>query len=69
MFDVTRTQIYWQLKRKFRKCNVRKSSPSQYGQDQVVYELLGKPKTNTFVDIGANDVVTFSNSLFFEKIK
>ena len=68
MFDVTRTQIYWQLKRKFRKYNIRKGSPSQYGQDQVVYELLGKPKTGIFVDIGANDGTTFSNSLFFEKL-
>ena len=69
MFDVTKTQIYWQLKRKFRKYNVCKSSPSQYGQDQVVYKLLGKPKNGTFIDIGANDGVTFSNSLFFERIK
>ena len=42
MFDVTKTKIYWQLKRKFRKYNIRKNSPSQYGQDQVVYEILEK---------------------------
>ena len=69
MFDLTKTKIYWQLKRKLRKYNIRKNSPSQYGQDQVVYELLKKPETGTFVDIGANDGVTFSNSLFFEKLK
>ena len=68
MFDVTKTKIYWQVKRKFRKYNIRKNSPSQYGQDQVAYELLNKPETGTFVDIGANDGVTFSNSLFFEKL-
>lgn len=69
MFDVTKTKIYWQLKRNFRKYNIRKNSPSQYGQDQVVYKLLKKPETGTFVDIGANDGITFSNSLFFEKLK
>lgn len=68
MLDLTKTKIYWQLKRKFRKYNIRKNSPSQYGQDQVAYELLNKPETGTFVDIGANDGVTFSNSLFFEKL-
>mgnify|MGYP001438493336 CR=1 FL=1 len=54
MLDITKTQIYWQLKRKFRKYNIRKGSPSQYGQDQVAYELLKKPENGTFVDIGAN---------------
>ena len=68
MLDVTKTKIYWRLKRMLRKYNIRKNSPSQYGQDQVAYELLKKPENGTFVDIGANDGVTFSNSLFFEKL-
>jgi FkbM family methyltransferase len=61
------TNIYWYWKRKFRKANIRNDGYGQYGQDQVAYELLGKPQSGTFLDIGANDGVNFSNSLFFEK--
>ncbi len=41
---------------------------SQYGQDKFVAEYLfpGKER-GTFVDIGANDGVTLSNTLFFEE--
>lgn len=67
MFNLNKTKFFWYLKRKRRKANIRRNSPSQYGQDQVVYELLGKPTSGTFLDIGANDGVTFSNSLFFEE--
>jgi FkbM family methyltransferase len=67
MIDLSHTKLFWYLKRKFRKANIRKGSPSQYGQDQVVYELLGRPEKGTFVDIGANDGMSFSNSLFFEE--
>lgn len=62
-----KSKINWFLKRKFRKLNSISGSPSQYGQDKVVFDLLGKPKSGIFVDIGANDGVTYSNSLFFEK--
>jgi len=61
------TTIYWYWKRKFRKANIRHDGHGQYGQDQVAYELLGKPKSGTFLDIGANDGVNFSNSLLFEE--
>ena len=37
------------------------------GQDIYVAELLGRPDHGTFVDIGANDGVTISNTLYFEK--
>ena len=41
---------------------------SQFEQDKVVYESYFQEKTNGyFVDIGAHDGVTFSNSKFFEE--
>lgn len=41
---------------------------SQYGQDKLLNEVLFKNKKNgTFVDIGANDGIGFSNTYFFEK--
>lgn len=67
MIALSKTKLYWYFKRKCRKANIRKGTPSQYGQDQVVYELLGRPENGIFVDIGANDGVSFSNSLFFEE--
>lgn len=59
--------VVWYLKRKRRKANVRAGGYSQYGQDVVVMELLGHPAHGVFVDIGANDGVSFSNSLLFEQ--
>jgi|688.fasta_scaffold01710_12 FkbM family methyltransferase len=42
---------------------------SQYKQDQFVNEKFFKNKKNGFfVDIGAHNGITFSNSLFFEKL-
>ncbi len=42
---------------------------SQHGQDTFVYETFFKGLDNKgqFVDVGAYDGVTFSNSLFFER--
>ena len=41
---------------------------SQYQQDQYVYNNLFKNKKNgVFVDIGAHDGITLSNTYFFEK--
>ena len=41
---------------------------SQYFQDQYLYEIIFKNKYNgVFVDIGAHDGITFSNTYFFEK--
>jgi FkbM family methyltransferase len=37
------------------------------GQDVFVAELLGNKSDGVFFDIGANDGVTISNSLYFEK--
>ncbi len=62
------SKLYWYLKRKRRKANVRKGAYSQFGQDVITFELLGNPVTGTFLDIGANDGVTGSNSLLFERI-
>lgn len=57
----------WYLKRKRRKANIRNDGYSQYGQDITVFELLGSPKNGFFLDIGANDGKTYSNSLLFEE--
>lgn len=45
-------------------------SYSQHGQDTFVYETFFKRRTEpgTFVDIGAYDGVTFSNTLLFERL-
>lgn len=41
---------------------------SQYGQDKYINETLLKNKdTGVFIDIGANDGVSLSNTWFFEK--
>jgi FkbM family methyltransferase len=42
---------------------------SQHGQDTFVYEMFFKDRNDKgiFVDVGAYDGVTFSNSLFFEQ--
>jgi len=40
---------------------------SQAGQDQIVDRILGGKTGGTFVDVGAYDGVTGSNSLYFEK--
>ena len=37
------------------------------GQDMLVYELLGKKDNGIFIDIGANDGLTISNTYFLEK--
>ena len=42
---------------------------SQFGQDQFVHKTFFQEKTKGyFVDIGAHDGVTFSNSKFFEEL-
>lgn len=64
---ISNSVIYWYIKRKFRKLNVKPGIYSQYGHDKLVFELLGHELNGHFVDIGANDGVTFSNSLFFEE--
>ena len=41
---------------------------SQFGQDRWLNETIFRNKQNgLFVDVGAHDGVTFSNSYFFEK--
>jgi FkbM family methyltransferase len=39
---------------------------SQHGQDKFVAELTGNRRGGFFVDVGANDGITFSNSYYFE---
>lgn len=59
--------LHWFIQRKCRKANIRGEGYSQYGQDVTVFDLLGKPSCGVFLDIGANDGFTFSNSLLFEE--
>ncbi len=40
---------------------------SQYGQDRFVANLLGGKRGGVFVDIGAHDGTSYSNSLLFEE--
>lgn len=40
---------------------------SQIGQDLFVDRLLDRQRGGVFVDVGAHDGVTFSNSLFFDR--
>jgi FkbM family methyltransferase len=42
---------------------------SQYGQDQKIDEILGGIKNGIFLDIGAHNGISFSNTYFFEKEK
>jgi len=58
---------HWFIQRKYRKSNIRSGGYSQYGQDVTVFDLLGRPARGVFLDIGANDGRSFSNSLFFEE--
>ena len=42
---------------------------SQYGQDKFLFENFFKEKNNGFyLDIGAHDGITLSNTYFFEKL-
>jgi FkbM family methyltransferase len=45
---------------------------SQFGQDlylsTILYKKINNGEVSTIVDIGANDPIKFSNSLFFEKM-
>ncbi|CAC5401665.1 unnamed protein product [Mytilus coruscus] len=42
---------------------------SQYGQDQFIDKLLNKKQNGFFVEIGGFDGESFSNTLFFEKVR
>ncbi|VDI38608.1 Hypothetical predicted protein [Mytilus galloprovincialis] len=42
---------------------------SQYGQDQFIDNLLNKKENGFFVEIGGYDGESFSNTLYFEKIR
>lgn len=67
MMNLKKSQLHWYLKRKRRKKNISHRGYSQYGQDLVCLELLQEIDSGTFIDIGANDGLTGSNSLLFEK--
>jgi FkbM family methyltransferase len=64
---IKRTKLFWKIQRRLRKKNIRTDGYGQYGQDAVAFHLLKHIKKGVFVDIGANDGVTFSNSLLFEE--
>jgi FkbM family methyltransferase len=41
---------------------------SQFGEDKILFKLFNKKSKGVCVDIGANDGINDSNSMFFEKI-
>lgn len=41
---------------------------SQYGQDKMILEILGYKKDGFFIDIGANDGISFSNTKCLEEL-
>jgi FkbM family methyltransferase len=43
-------------------------SCSQHGEDSVLWELLQEKRAGYYIEVGAYDGVTFSNSYFFEAI-
>jgi FkbM family methyltransferase len=57
----------------FRNCSregpvTRPPYHGQYGQDRIFHEeLFGDRRDGVFVDVGAHDGVSFSNTLFFER--
>lgn len=65
--SLKKSRLYWYLKRKRRKKNISHQGYSQYGQDLACLKLLQEIESGTFIDIGANDGLTGSNSLLFEK--
>ena len=44
-----------------------KSFYSQFNQDEIINIILNNKENGVFIDVGAYDGVTFSNSYFFEK--
>jgi FkbM family methyltransferase len=40
---------------------------SQFNQDEIINTLLENKQNGVFIDVGAYDGITFSNSYFFEK--
>lgn len=49
--------------------NAAYSYPSQAGQDWVIDRVMKQKRGGTFVDVGAYDGVTGSNSMFFERYR
>ena len=44
-----------------------KTSYSQHGEDSLVESIMASDKLHSFIDIGANDGVLFSNTYKFAK--
>lgn len=65
---ISDSSFYWYFKRKFRKSNISTHGFSQYGQDLFVRKLLEDENKGFFLDIGANDGISLSNTYFFEKL-
>lgn len=63
MFD----RLHWYIAKKRRRHNLPKGFHSQFGQDAFVAELSGQKRGGVFLDIGANDGATFSNTLYLEQ--
>ena len=52
----------WRYKRRRRLFPAISGGAAAFGQDLFVHELLGRKHGGVFVDVGANDGVTISNT-------
>lgn len=46
--------------------NIYENYYSQYGEDQVVYNILKDTSHGVYIDVGAHDGIRFSNTYFYE---
>lgn len=60
-------RLGWYIAKKRRRRNLPKGIYSQFGQDAFVVEWFGQKRGGVFLDIGANDGATFSNTLHLEQ--
>jgi FkbM family methyltransferase len=60
-------KLRWYLAKKRRRHHLPKGVYSQFGQDAFIAEHFKQKRGGVFLDIGANDGVTFSNTLHLEQ--
>lgn len=60
-------RLRWYVAKKRRRRNLPKGVYSQFGQDAFVVDWFRQKRGGVFLDIGANDGSTFSNTLHLEQ--
>jgi len=60
-------KLHWYIAKKKRRRNLPQGFHSQFGQDAFIADLFGQKRGGVFLDIGANDGVSFSNTLHLER--